>query len=107
MSYFEILLGSRGGFYKRGCQEKTLLHLRREWSSFGIQPLTAAPLHFFERASLLFRAGGSWLKFRGPSLCADKQRAGIMPTMVLSEARDRSRRYGFVGLSEGAYGGPW
>src|SRR5438874_195096 len=29
-----------------------------------------------------------------------------MPTMVLSDARDRSRRYGFVGLSGGAYGGP-
>jgi len=41
------------------------------------------------------------------SIKGDVQRKHLsISGRVLSEARDRSRRYGFVGLSEGAYGGP-
>jgi hypothetical protein len=35
-----------------------------------------------------------------------KPDGGDLPTMVLSETRAEARHYGFVGLSEGAYGGP-
>ena len=35
-----------------------------------------------------------------------KPGGGILPTMVLSETHAEARHYGFVGLSEGAYGGP-
>jgi len=35
-----------------------------------------------------------------------KPGGGEVPTMVLSETRAEARHYGFVGLSEGAYGAP-
>ena len=47
----------------------------------------------------VYATASSVLKLRKPG-------GGILPTMVLSETHAEARHYGFVGLSEGAYGGP-
>jgi hypothetical protein len=78
-------------------------------SSLGIQPLCVL------RCCLPGAVGvGAFLGIRAHRLCLLRcgvftpasSVAGKMPTMVLSETRAVARHYRFVGLSEGAYGGP-
>lgn len=80
-------------------------------SFLGIQPLS---FFTFKRKGFFSFEVQRTLPFRFVSLVlppssteANKQSCGEAPTMVLSETRVFTlAAYSFVGLSEGAYGGP-
>lgn len=90
------------GFYKRGCQVKTLLLSREEGIFFGHPAQLAAPRTLSEArlASLIASdiCGIMFLRSFARLHCAIKQRDGnCQPWFYL-----RLVAYGFVGLSEGA-----
>ncbi len=128
-------IGWCGGFYKRGCQEKTLPRQPDSVKFSDIQPLSAATMllatrcweqgvvgvHAAIRTQFPFIERGflsSW--FDGKSLANPvhttswfgatlaRQQAGRLswqPWFYLRLAQ-RGTAYSFLGLSEGAYGGP-
>src|SRR5438552_3993742 len=94
------------GFYKRGCQVKTLYPSQGGFVFLDIQPLLATLTLLRSRC---WRDHAfpdhTWGSF-GLLLAPTSSSVATWPTMVLSEARAWARHYGFVGLSEGAYGAP-
>src|SRR5205814_6509232 len=94
----------RGGFYKRRCQEKKLS--RRDRRGFlGIEPSLGSACCWYGRAG---DCEDSRLGAASVRICPEFLRphkplwvGGCQPWFYL-----RLKAYGFVGLSEGAYGGP-
>src|SRR5256885_1272744 len=91
----------RGGFYKRGCQEKTLLPFRMEMEKVGVW-------HPAPCAALLWSVALRGIPVH--QLLRSSCRAGAPASSVAAMCQPwfyrRLEAYGFVGLSEGAYGGP-
>src|SRR5271165_10175 len=106
MSIFDIRFarGTRAwaGSIKGDVKRKHFCLRWKEDSSLTSSPCGRAE---WRRSAVVFAVFISTLRHHWVSEL-HKPSGGEVPTMVLSETRAEARHYGFVGLSEGAYGGP-